>query len=376
MKTRFLKSLVAFVCTSAFILGIFQLIDYFRLLGSEGSFSSSMVAGFKLSTQQAQQLEKDILTNPNDTEKRQKLLAYYFSHFELQPKRDKHILWLIQNQPEAQVLRETYGRIDQFGSKEASATAIKEWERQYQKQPNNPKIVDGYMLAIRDRLDPQIVTLCQKGSLLEPKNGYWHNEISEYYQRKLEETPLTAEVERQKMAKLALDYLEHALPMESSGHEGSALFELRQHSKKQVTLNIELKNYDRARQLINVVLNDAGGSLPKVMSGLKVFDLVDEDMKHICHILLGQIALRQKDVNTAKRELLEAGNVTGSPVLGSFGPNMLLAKELLDKGEKETVLQYFEKCRAFWNNAQLNKWVTEAKAGKTPDFGANLIYGM
>jgi hypothetical protein len=62
--------------------------------------------------------------------------------------------------------------------------------------------------------------------------------------------------------------------------------------------------------------------------------------------------------------------------MNSFGPNMSLAKDLLEKGEREVVLEYFELCRKFWkmDNGRRNDWSQEVKAGKIPDFGANLVY--
>ena len=55
---------------------------------------------------------------------------------------------------------------------------------------------------------------------------------------------------------------------------------------------------------------------------------------------------------------------------------MSLAKDLLEKGEKETVLQYFDLCRKFWSMGgdKLDQWTKDVKAGQTPDFGANLVY--
>ncbi len=55
---------------------------------------------------------------------------------------------------------------------------------------------------------------------------------------------------------------------------------------------------------------------------------------------------------------------------------MSLAKDLLERGERETVLQYFELCRKFWQmgHDQLDQWTKDVNAGRIPDFGANLIY--
>jgi hypothetical protein len=62
--------------------------------------------------------------------------------------------------------------------------------------------------------------------------------------------------------------------------------------------------------------------------------------------------------------------------MDTFGPNMSLAKDILEKGETDVVLQYFELCRKFWEmeGGKLDQWSREVKAGSVPDFGANLVY--
>jgi len=97
---------------------------------------------------------------------------------------------------------------------------------------------------------------------------------------------------------------------------------------------------------------------------------------HDGNMVLGRIAVKTGDLTAARDYLLKAGQTKGSPQLDSFGPNMSLAKDLLEKGDRETVLQYFDLCRQFWTSEsnQLNEWSMEVSAGKTPDFGANLLY--
>src|SRR5262249_47656882 len=56
---------------------------------------------------------------------------------------------------------------------------------------------------------------------------------------------------------------------------------------------------------------------------------------HKGHVILGLLALDAGDVAEAKRQLTLAGQGPGSPQLESFGPNMSLAKALLDRGESE-----------------------------------------
>jgi hypothetical protein len=88
----------------------------------------------------------------------------------------------------------------------------------------------------------------------------------------------------------------------------------------------------------------------------------------------GLVALRHGDVTAAESYLIASAQVPGSAVLKSFGPNMMLAKELLLIGEHETVIDYLNLCKKFWNNKNLELWEAEIKNNKIPEFGANLSY--
>ena len=97
---------------------------------------------------------------------------------------------------------------------------------------------------------------------------------------------------------------------------------------------------------------------------------------HKGNLVLGRIAVREGRIADALLFLGRSGETPGSPQLNSFGPNMSLARDLLVAGETEVVLAYFESCRAFWKMGgnQLDRWTVEVRAGKVPNFGANLRY--
>jgi hypothetical protein len=97
---------------------------------------------------------------------------------------------------------------------------------------------------------------------------------------------------------------------------------------------------------------------------------------HNANLVLGRIALRSNDMDEAKGYLLEAGRTPGSPQLNSFGPDMTLAKELLEKGETKTVLEYLDLCGKFWkmHADNLGAWKAQIEKGEVPDFRSNLIY--
>jgi len=56
---------------------------------------------------------------------------------------------------------------------------------------------------------------------------------------------------------------------------------------------------------------------------------------------------------------------------------MTLAKLLLEAGEHDVVLQYFELCGVFWKHdipGSLPAWTADVREGRIPDFRGNLLY--
>ena len=96
---------------------------------------------------------------------------------------------------------------------------------------------------------------------------------------------------------------------------------------------------------------------------------------HDGNMVLGLLAVRQGDTNLASRYLLDAGRTPGSPRLNIVGPDMALAKELLEKGERDSVLEYFALCRKFWEmgTRELDDWTETVRSGGKPDFTLHLL---
>lgn len=97
---------------------------------------------------------------------------------------------------------------------------------------------------------------------------------------------------------------------------------------------------------------------------------------HKANSALGRIALRKGDLSAARSHLLASAISKGSPQMNTFGPNMGFALEMINAGEKATVLEYFTLCRAFWEMGQdqLTVWERAVREGKRPRFGPNLLY--
>ena len=91
--------------------------------------------------------------------------------------------------------------------------------------------------------------------------------------------------------------------------------------------------YDKAREYAEAALHDNSGGWNQ------------GNRTHWGHLTLGRIAFAEGNIEEAKHRLIAAAMIQGSPQLNSFGPDMTLAEELLEAGEKDVVLKYFERSR-------------------------------
>ena len=154
-----------------------------------------------------------------------------------------------------------------------------------------------------------------------------------------------------------------------------------------------LGNLEDARKYSDELLTMAAQLLPSATNN-NAREIYGRAINH-GNGMLGRLALREGRVEEAKQFLMASGEAPGPNGLTPFNTNMLLAKELLGKGEREAVLQYFEVCRIAWKkpmnttepnlkyresknqfarnqNAQVDQgidaWVSVVKAGKVPVF--------
>jgi hypothetical protein len=91
---------------------------------------------------------------------------------------------------------------------------------------------------------------------------------------------------------------------------------------------------------------------------------------HEAHLVLGWLALEAGDVDGACVELLAAGRTPGSPQLNSFGPDLLLAKTLYERGARRRIVAYLEACALFWHSdhGRLDALRTAIGSGEVPSW--------
>lgn len=90
---------------------------------------------------------------------------------------------------------------------------------------------------------------------------------------------------------------------------------------------------------------------------------------HDTNRILGLIALKQGDLDSAANYLRTAGKTPGSPQLDSFGPELDLANELLKAGRRADVGLYLKDIKSFWkdDDGRVDEWLKAIDKGGTPD---------
>ncbi len=97
---------------------------------------------------------------------------------------------------------------------------------------------------------------------------------------------------------------------------------------------------------------------------------------HQANTVLGLLELENGNLPQAEEHLVASALIPSSPQLAGMGPNMMLAKRLLEHGRISPVLDYLTYCGKLWKLSfgRLWKWKFEIRRGRTPNFGANLTY--
>jgi hypothetical protein len=177
------------------------------------------------------------------------------------------------------------------------------------------------------------------------------------YESEMERTPLTPAMER-RLRKVVLDRAPAEL---AEWHSATSEIERFYAAPNACKAAYMLDDQPLALQLANEAL----GMAPSFRENWNFGNAV-----HFGHTVLGLLALRQDHVARAVAELHEAGATPGSPQLDSFGPTMHLARDLLRRGEHQTVLHYLQQCRRFWamGTTWLDIWEKKVGRGATPTF--------
>jgi hypothetical protein len=309
-----------------------------------------------------QSLEDELHRDSADAQLNNKILYCYFKAEtplsagsgrwnELENVRVEHLLWFIQHAPEYQYLGPdtlVFGEHDA----ENYVRVKHEWMRQVQIYPNNVNVLVNAARFIDLSEQDEALELGSKAYAVDLKNVQAIEYLAHLYEQKMQYDK-----------------------REPKAHWAHQALQLRQ---QEMDVAAEKKNdlclFDRLATDAFEAGDDvlAQKYAEEALRGGQQQDKLYCSVLHHENLMLGRIALKKGNLEEAKNRLLEAGKTSGS----FSNPNMMLAKELLEKGQREVVLQYLDECANFWKNGsdKLNQWRIVIRGGGIPDFGANLVY--
>lgn len=294
--------------------------------------------GIELRSEEDAKTHEDILlADPHNVLSRSLLLSYYenilfrgndnerkIAHKEYY----RHIHWLVKNEP-ASKLHEKGSGFTELLTKSEFQNIVDLWEDQVSKHPKNTRVLENFASYIRPKDRKRALALYRECHRLEPKEPEWCYEISRLHE-----------------GREAISWAEEWLSRCEWKHSSIAVQRL-------AYLHLEEGNFSKAR-----------GYAFRLRLGK-----ADSDCVHDAETIFGMVALKENNLPRAKRHLKRSAEVKTSPVLGSFGPKLTLARALLNAGEKQAVLDYLTACQKFSTSIKIEYGFLkeDIEHGRTPE---------
>jgi tetratricopeptide (TPR) repeat protein len=304
-----------------------------------------LYSGKSVTKSKADELESDVKKTPDKIDSRLILIGYYTSNGKTPADRQRlrtHVLWMIENHPEHPATAEP-GLRDLPGDFEGNAQILDLWNKNLESRGDDVAVLKDAEKFFFSRDPVAADQLIHRIAEKEPNNREWPNELAQLYRMiGIPGTPIDDPGERASESyKRVLALTRNPAAREAlAGEMAQAAFKVGDLAGAEELAKIHLKSNDRtAPQRANT--------------------------------LLGRVALRSGDLNGAKQYLLASSGPQAEKDVSLSGPTMILAKELLEQGEHDAVLQYLDNCLLLWPHGEnvLQIWIGDIKRGKTPNFG-------
>jgi len=294
---------------------------------------------------QSTELEADLKKKPDNLEDRLKLIGYYSWNGQTESDRQRlrtHVVWIIENRPEHPAAGEAMLR-DLPDDTEGNGMILKLWDENLDKRGDDRGVLKNAEKFFFGKDPVKAERIIYRLIESEPANPEWPKELASLY--RIVGVP---GLETNSSSGRALEAYKRVLSVtrDPAAREGLA--------GEMADAAFKSGDFEAASELAQVHLQGS-----------------DRSAVHRANILLGRIALRWGDLIGAKQFLLDSSKPEAGAYVRLFSPSMVLAKELLAKGEKETVIQYLTNCQSLWPRGEdiLTLWLDDLQHGRTPDFG-------
>ncbi len=298
-----------------------------------------------MSKAKAAELEANIKKTPDRMEDRLSLIGYYNWNEQTPVERLRlrsHVLWVIENHPEHAAAAESSLR-DLLDDPEGNVQILELWNRNLQLRGNEEDVLKNAEKFFFSKDPAQAEALLHRLFEKDPNNPQWAAELAKLYS--LFGVP--------------------GLP--TNDPEERAL-----EAYKRV---LDLTRNPTARQSLAGDMADAEFKSGDLAAAARLAEIhlqgTDRSAVQRAHTILGRVALRSGNMAGARQHLLDSANPESARYIAAFSPILILAKELLEKGEREIVVKYLENCLPLWPRGEsvLQIWIADIRNGRTPDFG-------
>jgi len=274
-------------------------------------------------------LEARLHQNPKNIEIRKQLLKYYLPNpAKKTGDKEKWVedaLWIVENKPDAVDWASSPNPLDRVKDSLALDSAEKVWNEKLRLSTKANLFGNAGFFFENSR--PEIAEkYFSKASALEPKNSKWSQRLGLSYLATIGTQPAD---HRKELAVKAFEKIKKAKFAAPPGH---------------------FQNYwifDYAKLAYEVGANEDSKNLTDGLLKIKT----DPFLNYSSHLLRGRIAVNEGDLNEANAQLLDSLKLLNDVKL--FGPNMNLAQDLLAKDQKQSVLNYLDKCKVIWKNPEI-----------------------
>lgn len=319
----------------------------FGMPGFAQDLRAERLKGADLSVAEAGALEQRLLDNPQDLVARARLVGYYHANRRTGAKEhSRHVLWFVRNLPESELLE--VARITPFFDPEGYAEGRQEWLRLIEEESDNAAVLGNAARYFTVSDDDLAAKLLGQGQTLEPSNPYWATQLGRNRWREAHNPHVGTDPT---VAGEALTAFQRACELSDPGDCADLVPDL-------------------AITAFASGDTETAGGHAEAMLAAPPGDRNLGDYIHYGNLVLGRIALDKGNLDEARDRLLAAGRTAGAPLRRFGGPDMALAKALLERGETRTVLEYLELCLGIWERGveDLRDWIALIEAGRTPDF--------
>ncbi len=313
-----------------------------------------VIQGINLSTAEAQKLEDELRSNKNSLEIRTKLLGYYYTRslhsLSAHNSRLRHIVWIIINHPDSEIAGLAYVHLLPNPKPHDYELLKKTWLVQIVSHKNNAKVLSNAASFFINHDSNTAEEYFLKAQSFDSDNYYLSLQLAGLY--KLNVINATSHVYKIRNQRKTLGELEKTL--HSMSAEKQKFYIIAGAANAAFETN-ELK---KAKQYSLQLLAMAHKFEKDPYYGTAI---------HIGNIILGRIALKLSNIENAKSLLSKAAKAPTFPQIKIFGPNMSLALDLIEQGERKAVIEYLNSCKQIWKENIIDEWIKEIDRGRTPE---------